>query len=86
MQEGLGLRREVSNHGFKRAPTAEYHGTVVDVHSHIGDASSPALDGAEDDNSIHGITQPWLRCAADSHLRTGALKLLFEVIGRIEHP
>ncbi|KAG6911114.1 hypothetical protein DXG01_003854 [Tephrocybe rancida] len=34
---------------------------IVDVHSHLGDASSPALDGAEDDNSYHGTIQPWLR-------------------------
>jgi hypothetical protein len=33
----------------------------VDVHSHVGDAASPALDGAEDDNSLKGPTQPWLR-------------------------
>ncbi|ESK97124.1 carbohydrate esterase family 9 protein [Moniliophthora roreri MCA 2997] len=34
---------------------------VVDVHSHIGDAASPALDGAEDDNSFKGTIAPWLR-------------------------
>ncbi|KAG6841877.1 hypothetical protein C0991_005607 [Blastosporella zonata] len=34
---------------------------IVDIHSHLGDAPSPALDGAEDDNSLHGTIQPWLR-------------------------
>jgi hypothetical protein len=35
---------------------------LVDPHSHLGDASSPALDGASgDDNSFKGTIQPWLR-------------------------
>ncbi|KAF8897044.1 carbohydrate esterase family 9 protein [Gymnopilus junonius] len=34
---------------------------IVDVHSHLGDASSPALSGAEDDNSLKDTAQPWLR-------------------------
>ncbi|KAH8116643.1 composite domain of metallo-dependent hydrolase [Phellopilus nigrolimitatus] len=34
---------------------------IVDLHSHIGDDPSPELSGAEDDNSLHGVTQPWLR-------------------------
>jgi len=35
---------------------------LVDPHSHLGDASSPALDGAsDDDNSLKGTIQPWLR-------------------------
>ncbi|KAG5648505.1 hypothetical protein DXG03_003116 [Asterophora parasitica] len=34
---------------------------IVDIHSHLGDAPSPALDGAEDDNSSKGTVQPWLR-------------------------
>ncbi|KAG6832608.1 hypothetical protein H0H92_014444 [Tricholoma furcatifolium] len=34
---------------------------IVDIHSHLGDAPLPALDGAEDDNSMHGTIQPWLR-------------------------
>jgi len=34
---------------------------IVDIHSHLGDGSSPALDGAEDDNSLKGTAQPWLR-------------------------
>ena len=33
----------------------------MDPHSHLGDASSPALDGAVDDNSLKGTIQPWLR-------------------------
>ena len=36
--------------------------SLVDPHSHLGDASSPALDGASgDDNSAKGTIQPWLR-------------------------
>ncbi|KIY71223.1 carbohydrate esterase family 9 protein [Cylindrobasidium torrendii FP15055 ss-10] len=34
---------------------------IVDIHSHLGDGPSPALDGAEDDNSLKGTAQPWLR-------------------------
>lgn len=34
---------------------------IVDIHSHLGDGASPALDGAEDDNSLKGTIQPWLR-------------------------
>jgi imidazolonepropionase-like amidohydrolase len=34
---------------------------IIDIHSHLGDASSPALSGAEDDNSLKGTVQPWLR-------------------------
>ncbi len=33
----------------------------MDPHSHLGDGSSPALDGAVDDNSLKGTAQPWLR-------------------------
>ncbi len=36
--------------------------SLVDPHSHLGDSSSPALDGASgDDNSLKGTIQPWLR-------------------------
>ncbi|KAI8995511.1 carbohydrate esterase family 9 protein [Trametes punicea] len=34
---------------------------IVDLHSHIGVDSSPELRGAEDDNSLKGPIQPWLR-------------------------
>ncbi|KAJ7600925.1 carbohydrate esterase family 9 protein [Mycena floridula] len=34
---------------------------LVDLHSHLGVYSAPALNGAADGNSRHGITQPWLR-------------------------
>ncbi|KAJ8496327.1 hypothetical protein ONZ45_g12505 [Pleurotus djamor] len=34
---------------------------IVDMHSHLGDASSPELEGAADDNSLKGTAQPWLR-------------------------
>ena len=38
-----------------------YSHRIVDLHSHLGVDSSPELNGAEDYNSGHGITQPWLR-------------------------
>ncbi|KII92273.1 hypothetical protein PLICRDRAFT_172382 [Plicaturopsis crispa FD-325 SS-3] len=34
---------------------------IVDLHSHMGVAASPALDGANDGNSLKGLTLPWLR-------------------------
>ncbi|KLO16031.1 composite domain of metallo-dependent hydrolase [Schizopora paradoxa] len=34
---------------------------IVDLHSHLAVESSPSLRGAQDGNSRHGITQPWLR-------------------------
>lgn len=34
---------------------------IVDIHSHLGDASSPELQGAIDDNSLKGTIQPWMR-------------------------
>jgi hypothetical protein len=42
--------------------TLHFSYRLVDPHSHLGDASSPALDGASgDDNSLKGTIQPWLR-------------------------
>ncbi|KIJ40920.1 hypothetical protein M422DRAFT_780574 [Sphaerobolus stellatus SS14] len=34
---------------------------LVDLHSHIGVWPAPSLEGSDDTNSLHGITQPWLR-------------------------
>lgn len=34
---------------------------IVDIHSHIGDDSAPALEGSEDVNSLQSPAQPWLR-------------------------
>ncbi|KAG6849988.1 hypothetical protein H0H93_002778 [Arthromyces matolae] len=34
---------------------------IVDMHSHLGVDSSPALDGASDTNSLKGLVLPWLR-------------------------
>lgn len=34
---------------------------IVDVHSHLGDYSSPAMQGATDANSFQGTIEPWLR-------------------------
>ena len=34
---------------------------IVDIHSHIGNEPSPVLSGTEDENSMRGTIQPWLR-------------------------
>ncbi|KAH7876489.1 carbohydrate esterase family 9 protein [Lentinula edodes] len=34
---------------------------IVDLHSHLGDYSSPKLRGSDDTNSRKGLVQPWLR-------------------------
>ncbi|KAJ7731100.1 carbohydrate esterase family 9 protein [Mycena maculata] len=34
---------------------------IVDLHSHLGVDSSPALRGAADTNSLKGLAMPWLR-------------------------
>ncbi|KAJ7669345.1 carbohydrate esterase family 9 protein [Mycena polygramma] len=34
---------------------------IVDLHSHLGVDSSPALNGASDTNSLKGLVLPWLR-------------------------
>ena len=34
---------------------------IVDIHSHIGNGPSPVLSGTEDENSMSGTIQPWLR-------------------------
>ncbi|KAJ3809317.1 carbohydrate esterase family 9 protein [Lentinula aff. lateritia] len=34
---------------------------IVDLHSHLGDQSSPKLSGSADTNSRKGLVQPWLR-------------------------
>ncbi len=34
---------------------------IVDLHSHLGICYSPDFDECSDGNSLHGITQPWLR-------------------------
>jgi hypothetical protein len=35
--------------------------SIIDVHSHLGVQSSPALAGASDGNSLKGPILPWLR-------------------------
>ncbi|KAH9048372.1 carbohydrate esterase family 9 protein [Lactarius hengduanensis] len=52
--------------GFAELNVVDVHGAwitpgIVDPHSHIGDESSPSLDGAVDNNSLKGTIQPWLR-------------------------
>ncbi|KIK64860.1 hypothetical protein GYMLUDRAFT_258822 [Collybiopsis luxurians FD-317 M1] len=34
---------------------------IVDLHSHLGDFSSPTLSGSSDGDSRKGLVQPWLR-------------------------
>lgn len=40
---------------------SNYLNSIVDLHSHLGVDAAPALSGANDGNSRHGIVQPWLR-------------------------
>jgi len=47
----------------------------VDMHSHLGDASSPALDGAEDDNSGKGPIVPWMRSLDGLNTHDDAFRL-----------
>jgi imidazolonepropionase-like amidohydrolase len=47
---------------YRGVDTLHFFYRLVDPHSHLGDASSPTLDGASgDDNSYKGTIQPWLR-------------------------
>ena len=36
-------------------------GRIVDMHSHLGVDSVPALRGSDDTNSLKGLAMPWLR-------------------------
>ena len=50
--------------------------SIVDLHSHLGDASSPELQGASgDDNSLHGPILPWLRALDGLNTHDDAYKL-----------
>jgi hypothetical protein len=35
--------------------------SIIDLHSHVGVMSLPRLSGADDTNSLKGLTMPWLR-------------------------
>ncbi|KAF7969725.1 hypothetical protein HWV62_26136 [Athelia sp. TMB] len=48
---------------------------IVDLHSHLGVDSSPALRGADDTNSLKGIAQPWLRSLDGINTHDEAYKL-----------
>ncbi|KAF8207137.1 carbohydrate esterase family 9 protein [Mycena galopus ATCC 62051] len=50
---------------------------IVDIHSHMGNGPSPALDGADDNNSPKGTIQPWLRSldALNTHDDSYALSI-----------
>lgn len=47
----------------------------MDLHSHLGVNSAPSLSGANDGNSRHGITQPWLRALDGLNTHDDAYKL-----------
>ncbi|KAK7470199.1 hypothetical protein VKT23_001637 [Stygiomarasmius scandens] len=51
----LGFVNKLNAHGAWLSPG------IVDLHSHLGVDSAPALKGSDDTNSLKGITQPWLR-------------------------
>ncbi|KAJ6532734.1 carbohydrate esterase family 9 protein [Mycena vulgaris] len=48
---------------------------IVDLHSHIGVDSAPALNGASDTNSIKGLVLPWLRSLDGLNTHDDAYKL-----------
>ncbi|KAF9653278.1 carbohydrate esterase family 9 protein [Thelephora ganbajun] len=48
---------------------------IVDMHSHLGDAPSPGLDGAEDDNSMKGPIVPWMRSLDGLNTHDDAFRL-----------
>ena len=45
------------------------------MHSHLGDASSPELSGAGDDNSIKGPIVPWMRSLDGLNTHDDAFRL-----------
>ena len=45
------------------------------MHSHLGVDSVPELSGADDTNSVQGITQPWLRSVDALNTHDDAYKL-----------
>lgn len=45
------------------------------MHSHLGDAPSPGLDGAEDDNSLKGPIVPWMRSLDGLNTHDDAFRL-----------
>lgn len=47
----------------------------MDLHSHISAGSSPALKGAEDDNSFNGPILPWLRAVDSMNTHDEAFRL-----------
>ncbi|KAH9913691.1 uncharacterized protein BXZ73DRAFT_106870 [Epithele typhae] len=49
--------------------------SIVDMHSHLGVDSAPALNGANDGNSAHGPILPWLRALDGLNTRDDAYAL-----------
>ena len=58
---GHGLRLGSSSLNVYRELVALHPHSIVDIHSHLGVGPSPALSGAQDDNSLKGLVLPWLR-------------------------
>ncbi|KAF6761228.1 hypothetical protein DFP72DRAFT_959128 [Ephemerocybe angulata] len=48
---------------------------IVDMHSHLGVDSAPALRGADDTNSLKGLAMPWLRSLDGLNTRDDAYRL-----------
>ncbi|KAJ4479027.1 hypothetical protein J3R30DRAFT_3403875 [Lentinula aciculospora] len=48
---------------------------IIDLHSHLGDQSSPKLRGAADTNSRKGLVQPWLRSLDSLNTHDDAYRL-----------
>ncbi|KAJ3866956.1 hypothetical protein EV359DRAFT_61910 [Lentinula novae-zelandiae] len=48
---------------------------IVDLHSHLGDQSSPKLSGSADTNSRKGLVQPWLRSLDSLNTHDNAYQL-----------
>lgn len=49
--------------------------SIVDLHSHIAVGSAPALNGAEDSNSVKAPAQPWLRSVDAINTHDDAFRL-----------
>ncbi|KAJ7056224.1 carbohydrate esterase family 9 protein [Mycena amicta] len=48
---------------------------IIDLHSHIGEYSAPALSGASDSNTLQGLVLPWLRSLDGLNTHDDAYKL-----------
>lgn len=58
---GFHLGAVFSSHLFNEPESLIFVARIVDMHSHLGVDSAPALNGASDGNSHKGPILPWLR-------------------------